>query len=56
MVNQSNKLRVAVNKVGSVEAFNGALQKVLAERRKAESVFLDEVEGDLAQKEKFLSE
>jgi hypothetical protein len=45
-----------VPKVGSVEAFKVALGKVLAEKRKAENVLLDEIEGDMQQKERFLSE
>jgi hypothetical protein len=33
-----------------------ALKKLRDERRKAENVFLDEVEQDVMQKEKFLAE
>lgn len=45
-----------MNKAGDVGRFNEALQTVKAERRKAENVLLDEVEADVLQKEKFLSE
>jgi hypothetical protein len=36
-----------VPKVGSVENFSGALRRVLADRRLAENVLLDEVELDV---------
>jgi hypothetical protein len=48
---ECKKLKIKVPKVGSVEQFQTALDRVLAERRKAENVLLDEIEADVAQKE-----
>lgn len=56
IANECKKLKIKVPKVGSVEGFKTALAKVLAEKRKAENVLLDEIEGDVQQKERFLSE
>ena len=53
---ECKKLKIKVPKVGSVAHFEAALNKVLAEKRKAENVFLDEVEADISQKEQFLKE
>ena len=53
---ECKKLKVKVPKVGTVDTFLEALKRLREERRKAENVFLDEVEGDVMQKEKFLSE
>ena len=41
-------------KTGSLEAFRDALKTITEERKKAESVLLDEVEQDVTQKEQFL--
>jgi len=54
--NECKKLKINVTKAESVESFNTSLKKLLEERRKGESVFLDDVETDLIQKEKFLTE
>jgi V-type H+-transporting ATPase subunit a len=56
IVAECKKLKIKVPKVGSVEHFQAALQKVLQERKKAENVLLDEVELDVTQKERFLTE
>lgn len=53
---ECKKLKVNVAKADSVETFNITLRKLLDERRKGESVFLDDVETDLVQKERFLTE
>jgi V-type H+-transporting ATPase subunit a len=56
IVSECKKLKIKVPKVGSVENFQAALSKVLNDRRKAENVLLEEVEGDVQQKERFLTE
>ena len=43
-------------KTGSLEAFQGAIKTITEERKKAESVLLDEVEQDVSQKEQFLTD
>ena len=45
-----------VNKVGTLENFNHALTRLREDRRKAENVLLDDIEVDVLQKEKFLTE
>jgi hypothetical protein len=45
-----------VNKVGSLENFNRSLTRLRQDRRKAENVLLDDIENDVVQKEKFLTE
>ena len=45
-----------VNKVGTLENFNCALTRLREDRRKAENVLLDDIEVDVLQKEKFLTE
>lgn len=45
-----------VNKVGSLDNFNRALTRMKQERRKAENVLIDDIEADVIQKEKFLTE
>jgi hypothetical protein len=45
-----------VNKVGTLENFNLALTRLREDRRKAENVLLDDIEVDVLQKEKFLTE
>jgi len=47
IANECKKLKIKVPKVGSVEGFKTALAKVLADKRKAENVLLDEIEGDV---------
>jgi hypothetical protein len=47
---------VKVNKVGTLENFNRALTRLREDRRKAENVLLDDIEVDVLQKEKFLTE
>jgi hypothetical protein len=49
-------LKVKVPKVGSLENFDRALNRLVKERRKAQSVLIDDVEQDVTQKEKFLTE
>ena len=50
------KLKIKVNKTGTLDNFKRALAKLCFERRKAENVLLDDIEGDVTQKEKFLTE
>ena len=45
-----------MNKVGSLENFNRSLTRLRQDRRKAENVLLDDIENDVVQKEKFLTE
>lgn len=45
-----------VNKVGTLENFNRALTRLREDHRKAENVLLDDIEVDVLQKEKFLTE
>ena len=47
MASECKKLKIKVPKVGSVENFQTALDKVKHDRRKAENVLLDEVEQDV---------
>jgi len=47
---------VKVNKVGTLDSFNCALTRLREDRRKAENVLLDDIEVDVLQKEKFLTE
>ena len=54
--NECSKLKVKVNKVGTLENFNLALTRLREDRRKAENVLLDDIEVDVLQKEKFLTE
>lgn len=54
--NECSKLKVKVNKVGSLENFNRAVTRLREDRRKAENVLLDDIEFDVLQKEKFLTE
>ncbi len=49
-------MRVKVNKVGTLDNFNNCMLRVLQERRKAENVFLEDVEAEILQKEQFLKE
>jgi hypothetical protein len=44
---ECSKLKVKVNKVGSLENFNRALTRMKQERRKAEDVLMDDIEVDL---------
>lgn len=53
---ECTKLKVKVNKVGSLDNFNRALTRMKQERRKAENVLIDDIEADVIQKEKFLTE
>lgn len=53
---ECKKLKIKVPKVGGLVQFQSALEKVLADKRKAEDVLLDEIEGDVQQKECFLTE
>ena len=53
---ECKKFRVKLNKPKSVQAFLEALKILQAEKRKAENVLLDEVETDIEQKERFISE
>jgi hypothetical protein len=47
---------VKVNKVGTLTNFNRALQRLSQDRRKAQNVLIDDIEADVSQKEKFLTE
>jgi hypothetical protein len=40
-------MRVKVNKVGTLDNFNNSMLRVLQERRKAENVFLEDVEAEI---------
>lgn len=53
---ECKKLKIKVPKLGNVANFMQALKHLREERRKAESVLLDEVEADVKQKQQFLSE
>jgi len=44
---ECTKLKVKVNKVGSLENFNRALSRMKQERRKAENVLIDDIEADV---------
>lgn len=44
IANECRKFHLKLTKPGSVPNFNNALNKLLTERKKAENVFLDEVE------------
>ena len=54
--NECKKFRVKLVKPKSLDSFLNSLKILQAERRKAENVLLDEVETDVEQKEKFISE
>jgi hypothetical protein len=56
IVGECKKLKIKVPKVGNVANFLQALKHLREERRKAENVLLDEVETDIRQKERFLTE
>ena len=43
-------------KPSSIETFQNQVNKLKEERRKGENVLVDEVERDIEQKEKFISE
>jgi hypothetical protein len=45
--NECRKLKIKVPKAGTVKNFMSSLKKLREERRKAENVFLDEVEQDV---------
>jgi hypothetical protein len=49
-------MRVKVNKVGTIDNFNNCLLRVLQERKKAENLFLEDIEAEIQQKEQFLRE
>jgi hypothetical protein len=49
-------MRVKVTKVGTIDNFNNCLLRVLQERKKAENLFLDDIETEIQQKEQFLRE
>jgi len=53
---ECKKLKIPVAKAGTVDNFTNSLKMLRDERRRGENVFLDEVEEDVQQKEKFLSE
>ena len=44
---ECKKLKIKIDKVGTVQRFVGALSRLREERRKAENVFLDEIEQDV---------
>ena len=50
------KLKVKVPKVGSMDNFDRAVNRLSKERRKAQNVLIDDIETDVIQKEKFLTE
>lgn len=54
--NECKKFRVKLVKPKNLDSFLNSLKILQAERRKAENVLLDEVETDVEQKEKFISE
>ena len=45
-----------LNKPKNVKSFMDALSIIVKERQKAENILLDEVETDIENKEKFISE
>jgi hypothetical protein len=49
-------MRVKVTKVGTIDNFNNCMLRVLQERKKAENLFLDDIEAEIQQKEQFLRE
>ena len=53
---ECKKFRVKLHKPKSVESFLQSLKILQSERRKAENVLLDEVETDVEEKEKFITE
>jgi hypothetical protein len=53
---QCNNFKVKLSKPKNVKAFMDALSIIVKERQKAENVLLDEVETDIENKEKFISE
>lgn len=44
LIAECKKLKIKVLKTGSLEAFRAAVKTITEERKKAESVLLDEVE------------
>jgi|LauGreDrversion4_2_1035121.scaffolds.fasta_scaffold551892_1 hypothetical protein len=44
---ECKKLKIKVNKTGSLENFNRALSRMKKERRKAENVLMDDIEVDM---------
>ena len=54
--NECRKFKVKLSKPNSVKSFLDALKIIKLEKRKAENVLIDEVENDIEQKEKFISE
>jgi hypothetical protein len=53
---ECKKMRVKVTKVGTIDNFNNCMLRVLQERKKAENLFLDDIEAEIQQKEQFLRE
>jgi hypothetical protein len=48
LIAECKKLKIKVSKTGSLEAFREAIKTLTQERKKAESVLLDEIEHDVA--------
>jgi len=44
---ECKKMRVKVNKVGTIDNFNNCLLRVLQERKKAENLFLEDIEAEI---------
>ena len=53
---ECKNFKVKLSKPQNVEAFYGALKSLREDKRKAENVLLDEIETDIDQKEKFITE
>jgi hypothetical protein len=47
MLTECRKLKVKVSKAGNVTNFMNALKKLRDERKKAENLFIDDVEQDV---------
>lgn len=53
---ECKKFKVKLSKPSNVKNFLDALKILQSEKRKAENVLLDEIENDIENKEKFISE
>ena len=53
---ECKNFKVKLNKPKNVKSFMDALEIIVKERKKAENVLLDEVETDIENKERFISE
>ena len=54
LINKSKEMRITVTRPETIEEFNGFIEKIATERRKAMNLLFDTVEQEMVDKEKFV--